>query len=134
MKTILPSPTAAKSPDTSEALGEHWLLEFYDCPVAVLNDPDRLKDVLSEACQAAGLHLLQSLCHAFTPQGVTVVGLLSESHLSIHTWPEKGYAALDIFTCDPTSRLDKALETLLAGLAPQRHVRRVVKRGEGHAR
>jgi len=113
----------------SNITGEHWIIEFYDCPADILDDLDLLRAALNDACETAQLTVLQLAEHAFTPQGVTMLGLLSESHMSIHTWPEEGYAAIDIFTCGDKELLNSALEGLLAVFKPQKHELQIVRRG-----
>lgn len=115
----------------ADIVGEHWIIEFYDCPGDVLDDVDLLRSALKAACEEAQLNLLQLMEHSFTPQGITMLGLLSESHISIHTWPEEGYAALDLFTCGEEKCLDCALEKLLVALKAKKHSVQVVKRGPG---
>jgi len=80
-------------------MGKHFLLNLYGCPFKLLNDPVILIDLLENAAYVSGAHVIQSIHKKFKPQGVTVLTLLSESHISIHTWPEDGNAAVDIFTC-----------------------------------
>lgn len=109
--------------------GEHWIIEFHGCPDGILNDPDRLRLAVDKACKAGGLNLLERIDHTFTPQGVTILGLLAESHISIHTWPEEEYAAIDIFTCGRRGTLDKALDSLVADLTPENRSCRVIRRG-----
>jgi S-adenosylmethionine decarboxylase proenzyme len=70
------------------------------------------------AARAAETTLVQSVFHAFAPQGVTGVVVVTESHLSIHTWPEHGYAAVDLYTCG-NSPLERAIELLFEGLAAE---------------
>jgi S-adenosylmethionine decarboxylase proenzyme len=65
----------------------------------VLDDVDRLRKIVREAASAGGCTLLDLCSHRFEPHGATVVALLAESHISVHTWPEQGAAAADIFTC-----------------------------------
>lgn len=85
------------------AHGLHLLLELNGCPFEVLNDQAAVRAALREAADAAGATWLGEVSHAFDPAGVTALGLLAQSHISIHTWPEIGYAAVDVFTCgDPT--------------------------------
>jgi S-adenosylmethionine decarboxylase len=85
--------------DVNEAVGRHCIAELYDgCPEK-LNSESFIREVLTEAAKRSGATLLSLTSHNFTPQGVTALALLSESHLSIHTWPELGYAAVDAFTC-----------------------------------
>lgn len=83
----------------TQALGEHWLLDLSGCPAALLDDLAFVRESAVEACRLAGATLLKLESHRFEPQGVTVVALVAESHLSIHTWPENNYAGVDIFTC-----------------------------------
>jgi S-adenosylmethionine decarboxylase len=87
--------------------GTHLLVECRGCTPAVLNDPAVLESALRAAAVAIGARVLSAAFHAFSPHGVTGVLLLAESHLSIHTWPEHGYAAVDLFTCggDPRGAL-----------------------------
>ena len=85
--------------DVDEAVGRHCIAELYDgCPKK-LNSESFIREALTEAAKRSGATLLSLTSHNFTPQGVTALALLSESHLSIHTWPELGYAAVDAFTC-----------------------------------
>jgi len=80
-------------------MGKHYLLNLYGCEFALLNNIEFLTDLLENAASVSGATVIQTIFKKFEPQGVTVLTLLSESHISIHTWPEKGEAAVDIFTC-----------------------------------
>jgi S-adenosylmethionine decarboxylase len=80
-------------------LATHVLLDGFEIPVELLNNADALESILRRAALAAGCTILGCLKHTFEPQGVSVVLMVSESHLSVHTWPEKNYAAFDFFTC-----------------------------------
>jgi S-adenosylmethionine decarboxylase len=84
------------------ALGRHILAEFYGCPPEKLNNPDRIKQEMVAAALEAGAEIRETVFHQFSPQGVSGVVVISESHLAIHTWPEFGYAAVDVFTCGQT--------------------------------
>lgn len=77
----------------------HLLAELWGCPAALLDDQPFLEAALREACEACGCQVLSVHAHAFAPHGVTAIALLAESHASIHTWPEDGYAAVDVYTC-----------------------------------
>jgi S-adenosylmethionine decarboxylase len=81
------------------ALGRHLLLELFDCDVAVTNNIDIVKRVMLEAAQVAQATVVDVVFHAFSPFGISGVVVIAESHLSIHTWPEYKYAAVDIFSC-----------------------------------
>ena len=98
-------------------MGKHYLLNLYGCPFTLLNDKRCLIDLLENAAIASGATVVQTISKKFEPQGVTVISLLSESHISIHTWPEKGEAAVDIFTCgdcDPKIGCDVIIHQLYA--------------------
>lgn len=80
-------------------MGKHFLLNLYGCSSLLLNDEHFLMDLIKNAAIASGATILKTVFHKFDPQGVTGICLLSESHFSIHTWPEDGKAAADFFTC-----------------------------------
>lgn len=80
-------------------LGRHILAEFYDCDPNVLNNVTMIEDNMVEAARVAGATIVQKNFHHFSPYGVSGVVVIAESHLAIHTWPEYGYAAIDLFTC-----------------------------------
>ena len=82
-----------------KALGRHLLLELKDCDRVLLNDLEALRQVLRQAAAECGAEILSDSFHHFSPQGVSGVVIIAESHLFIHTWPEYGYAAVDVFTC-----------------------------------
>lgn len=84
------------------ALGRHVLAEFYGCPTEILNDIQRIERTMVDAALEAGAEIREVAFHKFSPQGVSGVVVISESHLAIHTWPELGYAAVDVFTCGDT--------------------------------
>lgn len=88
-----------------ERLGTHAMLEVLDAPFDALNSTDRVLGALRAAAASGNLTVLGEHVHAFPVMGVSVLLLLSESHLSAHTWPERGYAAVDLFTCGPPSSL-----------------------------
>jgi S-adenosylmethionine decarboxylase len=118
----------------ARALGRHLLLDLYDADPALLDDPERLPGICLEAVRASGGTALDVRLHRFEPHGVTVVVMVSESHLAIHTWPEHGYAGVDYFTCGDRVDPHAAADVLLRRLAPGHHHLQVVPRGEAHAR
>jgi S-adenosylmethionine decarboxylase len=102
------------------ASGEHLLADFYGVAEAPLKDAAFLEHLLREAAQQAGARVLSSHFHVFGEEkGVTGVVLLSESHISIHTWPETGFAALDVFMCG-SALPELALEHAARVLKPVR--------------
>jgi S-adenosylmethionine decarboxylase len=82
-----------------KALGRHILAEVFGCDRSILDDRERVERILVDAALAAGAEVREVAFHKFSPQGVSGVVIISESHLTVHTWPELGYAALDVFTC-----------------------------------
>jgi S-adenosylmethionine decarboxylase len=80
-------------------MGKHYLLNLYKCSNVLLNNEHFLMDLLENAAVASGATVCQTIHKKFEPQGVTVLCLLSESHISIHTWPEEEKAAVDVYTC-----------------------------------
>lgn len=82
-----------------EALGLHLILELKECRPDLLDDMDFVQQTLLNAAEATGATIIGQTFHKFAPQGVTGVVAIAESHVCIHTWPEYGYAAADIFTC-----------------------------------
>ena len=80
-------------------LGQHWLIEGYHCDAQLLSDPKVMEKILKETAEIMGATIVTSTFHHFSPLGVSGVVVIQESHLTIHTWPEYAYAAVDIFTC-----------------------------------
>jgi S-adenosylmethionine decarboxylase proenzyme len=111
------------------ALGRHLLIELQDCDKEVLNDLGFLRDSMVTAAIDCGATVLGESFHHFSPQGVSGVLVIAESHLSIHTWPEYGYAAVDIFTCGTTVEPERAVEVLLEKLGAKNHSLREIPRG-----
>jgi S-adenosylmethionine decarboxylase len=98
------------------ALGRHLLLELKDCNLEVLNDLDFLKRCLHDAAEQIGATVVNECFYEFSPHGVSGVLVISESHLCIHTWPEYGYAAVDIFTCGGSVKPELAVKPLVEKL------------------
>jgi len=82
-----------------QSLGRHVLAEVHGCRFEILNDIKKVQDIMVNAALEAGAEIRELVFHKFSPQGVSGVVVISESHLAIHTWPELGYAAVDVFTC-----------------------------------
>lgn len=111
------------------ALGKHLLVELHDCNKEVLDDLSSLRDAMITAAIDCGAVILGDSFHRFSPQGVSGVVIIAESHLSIHTWPEYGYAAVDIFTCGTTVEPEKAAEVLIKKLGSRNHSLQEIQRG-----
>lgn len=112
-----------------QALGRHVLLDLKDCDVALLDDYGFVKDTLITAARRVGATILDESFHKFQPQGVSGIVLIAESHISIHTWPENAYAAVDIFTCRPSLRAEDAVEFMIESFRSKNYSVVDLKRG-----
>lgn len=110
-------------------LGRHLLLEMNECAPALLDDVALVKQVLLAAAEEAGVTVVGEVFHKFSPVGVTGIVCIAESHISIHTWPEHGYAAVDIFTCGENFKPMEAAHFIAEGLQAQHCNVMEVKRG-----
>lgn len=111
-----------------ETTGRHLLVEYHGCNPSVLNDKDTIERLMKDAATAVGATIVQSVFHQFAPQGVSGVVVVEESHLSIHTWPEVGYASVDFYTCGACNP-EHADSVLRAGLGATQAEIMVVDRG-----
>ena len=91
---------------TENFLGTHLICELYDCDKHSLDDIGLISIAIEEAAKKSEATILEKSFHKFSPQGVSGVIIIAESHISIHTWPEYGYAAVDFFTCSETCNVD----------------------------
>lgn len=109
-------------------LGLHVLLELNGCPPEHLRAPAVSERILLAAAEAMGARVVDSRFHAFSPHGVSGVVVIAESHLTVHTWPEHGYAAVDIFSCGQLN-LEAGLRVLREGYAAADAQQRAFRRG-----
>ncbi|MDW8195196.1 MAG: adenosylmethionine decarboxylase [Candidatus Calescibacterium sp.] len=89
-------------------LGKHIIVELSGCDPNTINDIHDVENTMIDAAKEANATIIKNVFHKFSPVGVSGVVVISESHLSIHTWPELGYAAIDIYTCGNTTKPFKA--------------------------
>jgi S-adenosylmethionine decarboxylase len=109
-------------------MGIHIIAEFRGVDPKKISKVEDLREVLDRVVSKSGLHVVSSSFHQFEPHGVSAIYLLSESHFSVHTWPEYGYMALDIFTCGDDGPALKAFELLLEEFKPKIFKRRIIRR------
>lgn len=109
-------------------MSEHLMADFFDCEPSVLTDPEFIETTLAEAVSMLGLTILEKCTRKYSPEGVTTVFVLAESHISIHTWPERRFAGLDIYTCGDTTTSD-AYEYLKKKFEPADAKAIIVERG-----
>ena len=106
----------------------HFLLELYRCDYEKLNDESFLRCSLNRAAKLAKATVLNLISNKFEPQGVTAIALLAESHISIHSWPESNYSAVDIFTCGQNMLPELASQYLIKTLHAEEHTLRIIQR------
>ena len=112
---------------------KHLLLELYRCDYEKLNDESFLRCSLNRSAKLAKATVLNLISNKFEPQGVTAIALLAESHISIHTWPESNYSAVDIFTCGQNMLPEIASQYLIEALKAEEHFLRVIERNPPQA-
>ena len=108
--------------------GNHLLLELYGCNREKLNDELYLRCQLNSAAKLAKASVLNIVSNKFEPFGVTAIALLAESHLSIHTWPESYYSAIDIFTCGRNMKPKLASQFLIESLEASNYLLKTIAR------
>lgn len=128
---------------TRRELGVHTIIEFYGCDREVLANSKKVEEIFREASKVSKATILKATFHHFDPikpvqdnplgtsnvQGVSGVVIIAESHFSVHTWPEYGYAAIDFFSCSPRVDIDNAIEYLRKNLKPRYLTRLDLRRG-----
>ena len=110
-------------------LGRHLIAEYADCAPGTLTDPKFLEECMLEAVRKSGATIVRSVFHRYAPQGVSGVVVIAESHMSVHTWPEYNYAAVDFFTCGQTVDPYEAHEHLKKMLGSTGATVNEIKRG-----
>lgn len=113
-----------------DTLGRHLILETWGCCKEILDNVDVVKGILIKATESAGATLVEVVCHRFSPYGVTGVAILAESHISVHTWPEYGYAAVDIFLCGNAIDPQNAASFIIQAFHAQETSLMELKRGD----
>lgn len=118
-----------------DTIGYHYVVEASGCDPEVLKDPNKIREIFLEAAKVGNMEVKASYFFRFSPTGVSGVVIVAESHISVHTWPEEGYAALDVYTCgekaDPEKAVDYILEKFKAQYAHVSEVKRGIKEEEG---
>ncbi len=113
-----------------DTMGRHVIGELWGCNVDILNDIDQIEKVFVEAALKSGAEIREVAFHKFAPQGVSGVVIISESHLSIHSFPEHGYASIDVYTCgdlDPNIAANYIAERLEAEFREMAEIPRGLK-------
>ena len=109
-------------------MGIHVIAEFLGVSPKKISRVEKTREILDRVIAKSGLHCISSSFHQFKPHGVSAVYLLAESHLSVHTWPEHGYLALDIFTCGSEKSALRAFELLVEEFKPKIVKKQIIRR------
>ncbi len=115
------------------ALGSHLLIDLWEVQTNLLDDVRRLRKELVRCAWTGGATVVDTRFSHFEPHGISGLVILSESHLAIHTWPEKGFAAVDVFTCGEPELAQRIVDEVVLTLAPGRHELHKVERGSSLA-
>lgn len=110
------------------SVGKHHVLDAWEVPSELLNDPEVLREALKKAVHACGATLINLCVHQFSPYGVTGTATLAESHIAAHTWPEHGYLGADLFFCGDGDSLP-AMDSLIESFQPGEFRLRRLDRG-----
>jgi S-adenosylmethionine decarboxylase len=114
-----------------KSLGHHFLIELYDCDEIILEDQDLIKKIMHEAIKICGATEVGDIFYEFSPHGISGVILISESHFSIHSWPENRYAAIDLFTCQVDLEIQKTYQYFCSAFDSKSSSITEIKRGLG---
>ena len=110
-------------------LGHHTLIELHECDAAKLSDVEGIRVLMLGAIKAAGGTYVTDVFHHFSPHGVSGVIVIAESHVTIHTWPEHGYAAADVFTCGASFQHEIFVQAMRLGVCAGRVQTQTLSRG-----
>lgn len=114
--------------DIHDTRAKHYIADFYQVDPDLLDNIDFCMATVEGAIEAAGCDVLNSFQHKFHPQGVSINLTLSESHCAIHTWPERGYCAIDLYACGDAD-LDKGIAYFVDSFKPKKKVIKIIDRG-----
>ena len=115
---------------TTKGFGDHLLIDLHGCDAEVIGASGQTEAALLEAAERCGATIIEHHFHQFSPHGVSGMILIAESHLSVHTWPENGFVAVDIFTCGKNMRPEVAIEVLEGAFNAERVNVMKVTRGD----
>lgn len=110
-------------------LGLHLILELYDCDPDLMHDNARLAAGMEQAVRDAGATVVETVFHEFRPGGLSGVIIITESHVTLHSWPEHGYVAIDAFTCGDAGLTTRIEKRLIAFFGAKRHSSTLINRG-----
>ena len=111
-------------------LANHQIIELYNCDKSVIENSDYVRNTFKEAVKLSDATVVAEKYHTFSPHGLTGVAVITESHISIHTWPEHGYVAIDVFSCDNKVNHKKILAYLKTHFFSKKTKTKSIKRGK----
>ncbi len=114
------------------AVGYNLFADMYNCDAQLLDDIRYLRRLLKESAEAGNMHVVKVLFHRYSPQGITGLVIVKESHIALHTWPEYAFASIDIFLCGDNSDPYKTLKYIENGLRPSTVITKSIERGVIH--
>ncbi len=114
----------------NKLLGIHYIVDYYECNNKYLTSVSKVNNIMKNASKIGKFSVVKSCFHQFLPCGVSGVMVLKESHLTIHTWPEYQYAAIDIFLCDININIDKVVEYLSSVFETNNYKIKKIERGK----
>lgn len=109
-------------------LGTHYLAEFFNCDRQKINDIAYIEHIMIEATERSGARMIKPFFHQFNPHGISGVIVIAESHFAIHTWPEHGYAAVDLFSCADFDYMS-ALKHIRVSIGAEHYSVELMRRG-----
>ncbi|SEQ11994.1 adenosylmethionine decarboxylase proenzyme [Virgibacillus subterraneus] len=114
-----------------DTMGRHVIAELWECSIDTLNNISQIKQIFVDAALEAGAEIREVAFHKFSPHGVSGVVIIAESHLTVHSFPEHGYASIDVYTCSNTIDPNVAVEYIIKALEAKTFEQVEVKRGKG---
>lgn len=114
----------------TKLIGKHLTVDMYGCSFEQLESVEFIKDAILTALSEAHLTLLNFISHKFEPQGLTALTLLAEGHISVHSYPNMGYAAIDVFICGDQNTPEHVVRTLSRLFRPEKTKTTHIRRGD----
>lgn len=113
----------------NKILGKHYLIDFYNCDNNVLSSVQNIEKIMNTASLKGNLHVVQKYFKQFLPYGVSGIMVLSESHFTIHTWPEYQYASVDLYLCSDDNNIEELIDYLTISFCSKKIKHVIIDRG-----
>ncbi len=112
-----------------ESLGQHLILELFNCSKALINNIERLESIMKDSAEFSGATIVSTSFYPYVPEGISGIIILKESHLAVHTWPEYDFVAVDLFTCHDSIDFDKFIDHIKLALKAEKTSSQILPRG-----